>query len=154
MTSRLGTVKPLTYFTVQSELFSSRPNWDSSTPSPAGECAHPSLVRGVGGHTRLRERGWGGGGQGSLSQLSTFVYRGNPGNSYRRKSAASPKFDMVWQYLSPIPVGRRGRGSAPCGHSGTLGTCCIYFLIYTFHISAVIAVLPCITCEPVNNKIN
>ncbi len=56
---------------------------------------------------------------------------------HRRKSAACPKFDMVWQYCSPIPVGRRGgnflvqmisicptatrwgRGgrSAPCGQS-------------------------------------
>jgi len=26
----------------------------------------------------------------------------------RRKSAACPKFDMIWLYLSPIPVGRRG----------------------------------------------
>jgi hypothetical protein len=32
------------------------------------------------------------------------VYRGS---SHRRKSAACPKFDMVWQYRSPIPVGRR-----------------------------------------------
>jgi hypothetical protein len=27
---------------------------------------------------------------------------------HRRKSAACPKFDMVWLYGSPIPVGRRG----------------------------------------------
>ncbi len=56
--------------------------------------------------------------------VSTFVYRGS---SHRRKSA---KFDMVWLYGSPIPVGRRGEitsfkwflpafrgvgvGSAPC----------------------------------------
>ncbi len=33
-------------------------------------------------------------------QFSTFVYR--------RKSAACPKFDMVWLYSLPIPVGRRG----------------------------------------------
>ncbi len=26
----------------------------------------------------------------------------------RRKSPACPKFDMIWLYLSPIPVGRRG----------------------------------------------
>ncbi len=36
--------------------------------------------------------------------VHTFVYRGS---SHRRKSAACPKFDMVWLYLSPIPVGRR-----------------------------------------------
>ncbi len=59
-----------------------------------------------------------------------FVYRGS---SQRRKSAACPEFDMVWQYRSPIPVGKRGvisslkwflpavamckggGGSAPCG---------------------------------------
>ncbi len=52
------------------------------------------------------------------------VYRGS---SHRRKSAAAcPKFDMVWQYRSPIPVGRRevissirveegGGGAALCG---------------------------------------
>ncbi len=35
----------------------------------------------------------------------TFVYRGN---SHQRKSAACPKFDMVWLHLWPIPVGRKG----------------------------------------------
>ncbi len=39
------------------------------------------------------------------SEFSTFVYRGS---SHRRKSAACPKFDMVWLYRSPLPVGRRG----------------------------------------------
>ncbi len=34
-----------------------------------------------------------------------FVYWGN---LHRRKSAASPKFDMVWIHRSPIQVGRRG----------------------------------------------
>jgi hypothetical protein len=34
-----------------------------------------------------------------------FVYRGS---SHRRKSAACPKFDMVWLYRLTIPVGRRG----------------------------------------------
>ncbi len=29
-------------------------------------------------------------------------------SSHRRKSAACPKFDMVWLHRSPIPVGRRG----------------------------------------------
>jgi hypothetical protein len=38
-------------------FFSSRRNWDSPTPNPAGE-SPPPLVRG-GGHTRLRERGEG-----------------------------------------------------------------------------------------------
>ncbi len=40
-----------------------------------------------------------------LSWFSTFVYRGS---SHRRKSAACPKFDMVWFYRSPIPVGWKG----------------------------------------------
>jgi hypothetical protein len=45
-----------------SGFFSNRPNRDPSpTPSPAGECVPPSLVPG-GGHARLRERGWEGGG--------------------------------------------------------------------------------------------
>ncbi len=30
------------------------------------------------------------------------------GSSHRRKSAACPKFDFVWLYCSPIPVGRSG----------------------------------------------
>ncbi len=30
-------------------LFSSRPNWDSPTPSPAGECVPPSFASGGGG---------------------------------------------------------------------------------------------------------
>ncbi len=39
-------------------LFSSRRNWDSPNPSPAGECAPlPPGSRGV-GHTRWREKGW------------------------------------------------------------------------------------------------
>ncbi len=29
------------------------------------------------------------------------------GSTHRRKSAACPKFDLVWLNLSPIPVGRR-----------------------------------------------
>ncbi len=29
-------------------FFSSRPNWDSPTPSPVGECAPSPLVQGVG----------------------------------------------------------------------------------------------------------
>ncbi len=40
-----------------------------------------------------------------LEDPQSFVYRGN---SHRRKSAACPKFDMVWLHRSPIPVGRRG----------------------------------------------
>ncbi len=43
--------------------------------------------------------------EGSLSQFSTFVYRGS---SHRPKGAACPRFDMVWQYLSPISGGTRG----------------------------------------------
>ncbi len=39
------------------KLFSSRRNWDSPNPSPAGECAPPPRVWGE-GHTRWRERNW------------------------------------------------------------------------------------------------
>ncbi len=39
-------------------LFSSRQNWDSPNPVAAGKCAPPPFGPG-GGHTRLRERGWG-----------------------------------------------------------------------------------------------
>jgi hypothetical protein len=44
--------------------------------------------------------------RGPPSYFITFVYRGS---LHRRKSAACPKFDMVWLYRSPIPVGRRGQ---------------------------------------------
>ncbi len=40
------------------KLFSSRRNWDSPNPSPAGECAPPPSGSGGEGHTRWRERGW------------------------------------------------------------------------------------------------
>ena len=36
--------------------------------------------------------------------FSTFVYRGS---SHWYKSVSCPKFDMVWLYYLPIPVGRR-----------------------------------------------
>jgi hypothetical protein len=41
-------------------FFSSRRNWDSPNPSPAGECAPPPFGSGGRGtwHTRWRERGW------------------------------------------------------------------------------------------------
>ncbi len=63
-------------------------------------------------------------------------------HSHRRKSAARHKFDMVWLYRSPIPVGRayftpsndfylpslrlyeRGKGSAPCAVCMHQGNCC------------------------------
>ncbi len=48
---------------------SPRWNWDSPTPLAAGECAlpprpkvggaHSPAAKGVGGHTRLRLKGWG-----------------------------------------------------------------------------------------------
>ncbi len=38
-------------------FFSSRRNWDSPNPAPAGECAPPPRFWGE-GHTRGRERGW------------------------------------------------------------------------------------------------
>ncbi len=41
-------------------FFSSRPNWDSSTPSHAGEFVYPPLwFRGGGMHTCLQEKGGG-----------------------------------------------------------------------------------------------
>ncbi len=43
-------------------FFSSRPDWDSPIPSPAGECAPPPLLwlGGGGGCTLVRRRGgWG-----------------------------------------------------------------------------------------------
>ncbi len=40
------------------KLFLQRRNWNSPTPLGAGGCAPHPLVRG-GGHTRLRQRGWG-----------------------------------------------------------------------------------------------
>ncbi len=43
--------------------------------------------------------------EGTLSLFSTFAHRGS---SHRRKSAAWHKFDMVWLYRSPIPVGKKG----------------------------------------------
>jgi hypothetical protein len=39
---------------------SSRPNWDSPTPSPERECVSPGTGGGGGGHTRQRLRGCGG----------------------------------------------------------------------------------------------
>jgi hypothetical protein len=36
-------------------FFSSRRNWDSPNPSPEGECAPTSLVRGGGAHSQARE---------------------------------------------------------------------------------------------------
>jgi hypothetical protein len=39
--------------------FSVRPNWDSLTPSPAGECVPPPLVGGGGGFTLACGRGYG-----------------------------------------------------------------------------------------------
>jgi hypothetical protein len=40
-------------------FFSSRPNWDYPTPSPAGERAHCPLVHGGGGTHSLAEEGLG-----------------------------------------------------------------------------------------------
>jgi hypothetical protein len=61
-------------------VFSSRRNWDSPTPSPAGECAQSpfGLGGGGGGHTRLRERGWGSPTEeihcGTLHTVYTYMY--------------------------------------------------------------------------------
>jgi hypothetical protein len=41
------------------ECMTSRPNWDSPTPSPASEWMSPSPGTKKGGHTRLRVSGWG-----------------------------------------------------------------------------------------------
>jgi hypothetical protein len=60
------------------KLFLGRPNWDSSTPSHAGDCVPPPFVPG-GGHTRLRKRGLGspnsneGTGSGTLGINMYFV---------------------------------------------------------------------------------
>ena len=40
-----------------------------------------------------------------MNYFGIFVYRGS---SHRRKSAACPKFDMVWLHRAPIAAGRRG----------------------------------------------
>ncbi len=40
------------------KLFSSSRNWDSPSPSPAGECAPPPLWFRGEGHTHWRKRGW------------------------------------------------------------------------------------------------
>ncbi len=50
-------------------FFSSRRNWDSPNPSPAGECAPLPLVPG-GGHTLWRERGW----ESPNSDEGTYAY--------------------------------------------------------------------------------
>jgi hypothetical protein len=50
-----------TYIPRLLSFFSSRPNWDFPTPSPASECASPR-TKGGGGvyvHTRLLVSGWG-----------------------------------------------------------------------------------------------
>jgi hypothetical protein len=62
---------------IQLRLFlypqSSRRNWDSPIPSQAGECVpSPPLVP-EGGNTRLRERGWGGGGSNLDDGTDTVV---------------------------------------------------------------------------------
>ncbi len=46
----------------QSARLSSRPNWDSPTHSPAGECVLPSFGSAVGGYTLTTGEGVGGGG--------------------------------------------------------------------------------------------
>jgi hypothetical protein len=47
-------------------FFSSRPNWDSPSPSPTGECVAPSFGSGRGTvHTAMGRGGGGGGGPGS-----------------------------------------------------------------------------------------
>jgi hypothetical protein len=57
--------------------------------------------------------------EGPQSYFITFVIAGS---LHRRKSAACPKFHMVWLYRLPIPVGRRGGGVissffSPCLHT-------------------------------------
>jgi len=58
--------------------------------------------------------------RGPLRLVSTFV---NRGCSHRRKSAACPTFDMVLQYRSPIPVGRRGHFLVQMIFTYTIATC-------------------------------
>jgi hypothetical protein len=47
-----------TYIYRAPQYMSPRWNWDSPTPLAASECALPAYQR-VGGHTRLRLKGWG-----------------------------------------------------------------------------------------------
>jgi hypothetical protein len=56
-------------------LFSRRPNWDSHTPSTAGECVFPPFGSGVGGYTHsLGGKGVGGGGVPIPSRGQTLWY--------------------------------------------------------------------------------
>jgi hypothetical protein len=54
--TRLASPPPATQSRQSAKFFSSRRNWDSPNPSPAGECAPPRFWGE--GHTRWRERGW------------------------------------------------------------------------------------------------
>ncbi len=67
------------------------------------------------------------------AKFSTFVYSRS---SHRHKSAAPPKFEMVWLYRWPIPVGKRGIISSfkwflpafpNCRKGGRVGTLCVLY---------------------------
>ncbi len=51
---------------------------------------------------------------------SALSFKG--GSSHRRKSAACPKFDMVWLYRSPITVGSRVSTEVTFWHSAEYGS--------------------------------
>ncbi len=61
------------------DFFSSHSNWDSTTSSPAGECVPPFGWGREGGHTGLRESGWGGL---NLDKGTDTVDRGTLGLQY------------------------------------------------------------------------
>jgi hypothetical protein len=58
---------------------SSRRNWDSPSPSHASECATPPRTGGVGGHARLRVRGWGSPNSDDLRSLALCLLCGEGG---------------------------------------------------------------------------
>jgi hypothetical protein len=57
---------------MDSRPVSSRPNWDSTTPSHAGECVSP-IRPGSGEARSLAGTGWGGGGPNSNERIDTVA---------------------------------------------------------------------------------
>ncbi len=81
-------------------FFSSRPIWDSLTPSPAGEWVSPSFGWGGGGgglHTRLRERGWGTGGSNSDEGTDEGTLR-HSSSSYKNCNKVKITLKIVLNY--------------------------------------------------------
>ncbi len=104
------------YMPICAKLFSSRRNWDSPNPSPAGACAPPLWFRGE-GHTRWRERGWESpnSNEGPYTVV-LFVYTYFVG--CRNERPGADQVDRVWQVRQPAGprpgrFGQRLRGHAP-----------------------------------------